>query len=725
VRGLRSEPPDALRLRYYLTVRRTGKLAARTISSHIWGVTDFTGPEHEAAAMKTLDELRALYEAMPVDRLRDAVADGEASYRPEAWRIIQEEIQRRRDEGRWPSEYDAEPACTPATEEKRLTGVRGWLAFFVVVVVLGLVVSIVRAFKLIASGEATGDALLLLLWVPVHGYGLHLIFSRDVRAPRYWIVVMVAHAVFGVAAATIVGDVGHFAKSVVAGLVWAMYWTNSRRVHHTFASSPAPAATVAPVAGDLALETNTPSASMPPAAGPSPETIPDRDVAASDRIPEGQFARVDPPPVPTSQDVDTRQRDEPRPVAAGHATRSVLPVSVGRRVVLGVAGFVMLALFLVGTWYIGSSANRASGQTDGGIPANVSGAQTLTPREIAERARAATVQIRALDAGGAVIGQGTGFLLSKHGLIGTNLHVIRRAHALQVEMLSGDTYDQVFYVTADARRDVAILKIPVDDGRPLPLALDSAIAVGEPIYVMGNPLGQTGTFSDGLVSANRMVGGVSLLQMTAPVSPGSSGGPVLNARGEVVGMATFMLWGGQNLNYAVPVRYIRPLLETGEPPRRYSVGLLPRAVGGLSSVGVNERGGAGSARRSRDPTAPRLDDVVGTQFVAADSSIRSVGGELASPIRRGSLESGTSSNQDVVLMQGREYAIVGYCDEGCGNLDMVLSTPTGNVVASDRQADDRPYLLFTAPVSGTYRLRVTMVSCSVAPCGYGVRLYRF
>jgi hypothetical protein len=632
--------------------------------------------------MKTLDELRSLYEAMPIDRLRDAVSDGEASYRPEAWQIIQEEVLRRREDGRWPPEDDPGPTDTPPvvsrTEEENLTGVRGWLAFFVVIVALGLFASTIQAFTLIASDQAGVTTLLQLLWIPAISYGLHLIFSRDVRAPRYWILLMVAQASFGVAVAAIDGEVRDAARSVLASIVWGMYWANSRRVRCTFAPSPVLVPPVPSGGGDTTIETDAAAPVDPPAAEPSTSGV------------------------------------------AAQATHHVLSARTRQWVAVAVAGLALLAVFLVVML-----ANRADGPSDGQAPASAA-TQPLTPREIAERARAATVQIRALDARGDVIGQGTGFFLSTQGLIGTNLHVIRRAHALQVETLSGDTYDLVFYVTADARRDLAILKIPVDDARPLPLALDSAIAVGERLYVMGNPLGQTGTFSDGLVSANRTVDGVSLLQMTAPVSPGSSGGPVLNARAEVIGMATLMLREGQNLNYAVPVRYIRPLLGTGEPPRRYAVDLLPRVAGGLSSIGSTDRSsGAGSPRESRERVAPRLDDVVGTQFVAADSSMQSVGGELASPIRRGSLEGGGTNSHDVVLSQSRKYAIVGLCDEDCSDLDLTVSTPAGTPLASDVQPDDKPYLLFTAPASGTYRLKVTMASCRAAPCAYGVRLYRF
>src|SRR5690606_26419168 len=106
--------------------------------------------------------------------------------------------------------------------------------------------------------------------------------------------------------------------------------------------------------------------------------------------------------------------------------------------------------------------------------------------------------------------------------------------------------------------------------------------VGDRIYVMGNPMGLEGTFSDGLVSAKRTLVGVALIQISAPISPGSSGGPVLNARGQAVGVATLMMSEGQNLNIAVPARYAEGLLAIGQEPvlfeqvaSRFAVNDLP------------------------------------------------------------------------------------------------------------------------------------------------------
>jgi serine protease Do len=87
------------------------------------------------------------------------------------------------------------------------------------------------------------------------------------------------------------------------------------------------------------------------------------------------------------------------------------------------------------------------------------------------------------------------------------------------------------------------------------------LAVGAKVTVISSPSGLENTVSDGILSAVREYDAVRLLQITAPISPGSSGGPVLNTAGQMVGVATFQFEKGQNLNFAVGAEYILPLLD--------------------------------------------------------------------------------------------------------------------------------------------------------------------
>jgi hypothetical protein len=94
---------------------------------------------------------------------------------------------------------------------------------------------------------------------------------------------------------------------------------------------------------------------------------------------------------------------------------------------------------------------------------------------------------------------------------------------------------------------------------------------------VGNPQGLEGTFSQGIVSGIREVGADRLLQITAPISPGSSGGPVLNAKGEVIGVSVATFRGGQNLNFAIPSDYLKTLLGKAGPAKPLAQAKLAKA----------------------------------------------------------------------------------------------------------------------------------------------------
>src|SRR5207245_9313707 len=152
--------------------------------------------------------------------------------------------------------------------------------------------------------------------------------------------------------------------------------------------------------------------------------------------------------------------------------------------------------------------------------------------------------------------QGTGFLVSPNGLLVTNMHVVRGAVRTQVRLMNGRTYPVLRTVNCDSVKDIAILKI---DGRGLPSVTwgnSGAVNVGARVYVVGNPRGLENTISEGLLSGTRDVGAYRLLQISAPISPGSSGSPVFDRAGRVIGVAVSTLEGGQNLNFAVPANYV-------------------------------------------------------------------------------------------------------------------------------------------------------------------------
>jgi tetratricopeptide (TPR) repeat protein len=121
-------------------------------------------------------------------------------------------------------------------------------------------------------------------------------------------------------------------------------------------------------------------------------------------------------------------------------------------------------------------------------------------------------------------------------------------------------------ISLDKDNDIAIFKV---DGKGLPtvkIAIGYKPKQGEGIFVIGNPLGLETTVSDGIISSLRGKG--KLIQITAPVSEGSSGSPVFNSKGKVIGAATFYIKGGQNLNFAIPVKYVVNLLNESKKPEK-------------------------------------------------------------------------------------------------------------------------------------------------------------
>lgn len=185
----------------------------------------------------------------------------------------------------------------------------------------------------------------------------------------------------------------------------------------------------------------------------------------------------------------------------------------------------------------------------------------LTPAQIAQRASPSVVLLRLPD------GLGSGFVVGRDGRIATNYHVIVGGQVVVV-LPDGREFKDPEVLATDEARDLAVLRIPARDLKPLVLAATAGVHAGDRVVAIGHPLGLDHTVSDGLVSAVRQLSPeLSILQISAPISPGSSGGPLFNDRGEVVGVSTLIVTQGQNLNFAMPSDALRPLLvaDRGTP----------------------------------------------------------------------------------------------------------------------------------------------------------------
>ena len=159
------------------------------------------------------------------------------------------------------------------------------------------------------------------------------------------------------------------------------------------------------------------------------------------------------------------------------------------------------------------------------------------------------------------LGFGSGFFVQPNR-IATNFHVIEGATQGTAKRVGQETVYTIEGVNGvDQEHDLAVLQVSASGVQPLSIANSEAIEIGDGVYVAGNPKGLDGTFSDGMISGIRGSSADKRLQMTAPISPGSSGGPVLNNIGEVIGVSVATVEGGQSLNFAIPVNYLGALLN--------------------------------------------------------------------------------------------------------------------------------------------------------------------
>jgi hypothetical protein len=197
--------------------------------------------------------------------------------------------------------------------------------------------------------------------------------------------------------------------------------------------------------------------------------------------------------------------------------------------------------------------------------ASFAAAQSVPPRKdipaIAKAANGAIVTIVTKN-NDKPIARGTGFLVSADGVIVTNYHVIANGNIAIVKFSDGTVLPVDGVLASDKIRDLAVIKIHGKNFRALALGNSDRMQIGQDVVAIGNPLGFELTVSNGILSGLRTIEkeGGKFLQVTAPISHGSSGGPLFNMAGEVIGITSMFYEGGENLNFAIPVNDAKRLL---------------------------------------------------------------------------------------------------------------------------------------------------------------------
>jgi Flp pilus assembly protein TadD len=183
---------------------------------------------------------------------------------------------------------------------------------------------------------------------------------------------------------------------------------------------------------------------------------------------------------------------------------------------------------------------------------------------LVQKAKPAVVEILTYDQQNKLLKTGTGFFISPDGALLTNYHVISGGSSIMAKMPTGTVYFLKAVLMTSETSDVTELQFFATDVPSLPLGSSLSAVEGQRVLVIGNPEGLEGTVSDGIISAFRS--GRTIIQITAPVSHGSSGSPVLDESGNVIGVATQVLREGQNLNFAISVEAIRDALAKSSNP---------------------------------------------------------------------------------------------------------------------------------------------------------------
>lgn len=251
------------------------------------------------------------------------------------------------------------------------------------------------------------------------------------------------------------------------------------------------------------------------------------------------------------------------------------------------------------------------------VPAGLAGqagtkGKRYTVPELVKAMSPAVVYIGNVNSRGEVTSFGSGFVVDSTGVIVTNYHVIDGAFDLQVKMKDGEIYDRTEVLEYDQRRDIAVIKIRAFKSLPTVTLADTEVEAGEDAVAIGNPKGLEHTVSAGIVSAFRQAEGYRLIQISVPISPGSSGGPLFNLEGKVIGItsAGVVAEGAQNLNFAVPIGYVRPLINTKATPM--PVAEFTRKMNGTAPAPARAAAPRGGGSRADS------DELIGVWSVAHD-----------------------------------------------------------------------------------------------------------
>lgn len=366
--------------------------------------------------------------------------------------------------------------------------------------------------------------------------------------------------------------------------------------------------------------------------------------------------------------------------------------------------------------------------------------QANTAASIARLASQSIVEIEVAGANG-LLASGSGFIIDSSGVIVTNYHVIENGDSITIRLASGEEFDRVFVIAHNKRFDLALLKISTVDLPVLPLGSSASVSVGDEVFVLSNPLGLARSFSQGHVGALRVRDGIEILQITAPMSQGSSGGAVLNTEGEVIGVATGVMQEGQNINIAIPVKYVAGLLSEPQQPLSYSefgqqqwpnfrssapslparAELSPNVTAAIRELGldIDEFDFLFDDLSAFDEYDQEL---VFQLFIMGMGFSREAGYEVYHLDDRRGINRGEVSSFVRHLNNG-EYVAIAACDRDCDEMFLVVQSESGWLSGSDTDTS-LPYASFSLTASTDVTFQLRMLQCNIEPCFTRLMLMR-
>lgn len=257
------------------------------------------------------------------------------------------------------------------------------------------------------------------------------------------------------------------------------------------------------------------------------------------------------------------------------------------------------------------------------IAASSLSAKELTPSEIFDRASLSIVVVNGLDGDGVAISQGSGVVIEFQKVI-SNCHVLKSAQ--KAEAIYRGTRFPATLVDADTKRDLCSLSVPSLMAPAAKIGQSRRLRVGERVLAIGAPRGFELTLSDGIVSSFRKVAGGELLQVTTPISPGSSGGGLFDTQGNLVGITTLYWADSPQINFALPVEWVAELpmsaaaIASSATRAQESADAAAAAADAVMAGAATDSDAAADAtdRATAEKEARRELDKLGEEFAAAD-----------------------------------------------------------------------------------------------------------